>query len=241
MFSNPVEEITFELLHIADFDNNRKRMSVVVREPDTGEITCYTKGADTTVMAVLNRSSDGLLLQKTQKALDDFASDGLRTLVLAYKKMSEEEWAAWAADYHKASTSMDDRDEQIAKCHDELEQNLTLAGVTAIEDKLQDGVPRAIKKILEGQIKLWVLTGDKLETAMNIGYSCNLLTADMADVFPVDVGSAEEVLKELEDAWKEIKAKPDARYGLVITGASLEFALTNHKVASIMEHINLKI
>ena len=89
--------------------------------------------------------------------------------MLAYKKMSESEWAKWSESYHQASTSMEDRDTLIAKCHEELEIGLTLVGVTAIEDKLQDGVPRAIKNILEAQIKLWVLTGDKLETAMNIG------------------------------------------------------------------------
>jgi len=114
---------------------------------------------------------DPHLVRQTQGALDDFASDGLRTLVLGYKKMSESDWSEWWKKYHEASTSMEDRDELIAKCHEDLEQNLLLAGVTAIEDKLQDGVPEAIKHILEGQIKLWVLTGDKLETAMNIGYS----------------------------------------------------------------------
>ena len=223
------EEITYELLHIADFDNNRKRMSVVVREPDTGQIYCYTKGADTTVMEVLAHVDEDVI-RATQISLDDFASDGLRTLVLAYKTMTENEWSDWSAEYHKASTSMENRDEMIADCHENLEQNLLLAGVTAVEDKLQDGVPDTIKHILEGQIKLWVLTGDKLETAMNIGYSCNLLTADMTDVFPIDEQAPEEVEKELKTAQQEIQKNPNGKFGLVITGASLEHALTTYKV-----------
>ena len=85
--------------------------------------------------------------------------------------MSESEWSQWYSTYQEASTSMKDRDHLINVCHEHLEQNLILAGATAIEDKLQEGVPETIKQILEGQIKLWVLTGDKLETAMNIGYS----------------------------------------------------------------------
>lgn len=143
---------------------------LVVRDQDTSEIFCYTKGADTTVMEVLAAQNTHKIIQQTQQALDDFAGEGLRTLALAYKKMEEDEWTKWYDSYHKASTSMENRDELIAECHENLEQNLILAGVTAIEDKLQEGVPLAIKHILEGQIKLWVLTGDKLETAMNIGY-----------------------------------------------------------------------
>ena len=160
-------ERTYDLLHIADFDNVRKRMSVVVQEDDG--IYCYTKGADTTVMEVISPNNEKSIVEKTQKSLNEFAEDGLRTLLLGYKKISNAEWEEWQKKYHEASTDMERREELVDKCHQELEQNLMLAGVTAIEDKLQVGVPQAIQKILQAGIKLWVLTGDKLETAINIG------------------------------------------------------------------------
>ena len=160
-------ERTYDLLHIADFDNVRKRMSVVVQEDDG--IYCYTKGADTTVMEVISPNNEKSIVEKTQKSLNEFAEDGLRTLLLGYKKIPNAEWEEWQKKYHEASTDMERREELVDKCHQELEQNLMLAGVTAIEDKLQVGVPQAIQKILQAGIKLWVLTGDKLETAINIG------------------------------------------------------------------------
>ena len=233
-------ETTYNVLHIADFDNVRKRMSVVVQEEDG--IYCYTKGADTTVMEVLKADHDKKSLRQTQDALNRFAEDGLRTLLLGYRKISDNEWDSWAAKYHQASTDMNNREELVMKVTAELEKDLTIAGVTAIEDKLQVGVPQAIQKILKGGIKLWVLTGDKLETAINIGYSCNLLTHDMIEVFPIDVDNRDDISESLESARKTIKAKlmeydskkhirgvDEPTFGLVITGSSLQYALSEFR------------
>lgn len=92
---------------------------------------------------------------------------------------------------------MQDREEKVDKVYDEIEQNLLLLGATAIEDKLQDGVPQAIANLAMAGIKIWVLTGDKQETAINIGYSCHLLTDDMVDIFIVDGVERDEVYKQL--------------------------------------------
>lgn len=84
----------------------------------------------------------------------------------------------------------------MSELYEKIERNLLLVGSTAIEDKLQDGVPECIAKLAKANIKIWVLTGDKQETAINIGYSCQLLTNDM-DVFTIEADSEEQLIKEL--------------------------------------------
>lgn len=93
---------------------------------------------------------------------------------------------------------MEKRDEKGDAVAEEIEKDLILIGASAIEDKLQDGVPDAIASLAQADIKLWVLTGDKLETAINIGYSCQLLTEEMEDVFIVDAADSAGVKKQLE-------------------------------------------
>jgi phospholipid-translocating ATPase len=103
---------------------------------------------------------------------------GLRTLCLAYKVLDADEYERWAAEYHEASVSLEDREKKIEAVSESIEQGLTLLGSTAIEDKLQDGVPETISDLKRAGIKVWVATGDKLETAVAIGYTTNLLTRD---------------------------------------------------------------
>lgn len=79
---------------------------------------------------------------------------------------AEDYYQAWAERYHEATVSLDDREEKIEAVCSELEQDLRLLGATAIEDKLQDGVPEAIADLKKAGIKIWVATGDKLETAI---------------------------------------------------------------------------
>ena len=104
--------------------------------------------------------------------MDDFARSGLRTLLFAEKYISEDEYLSWNIEFAAAANSLESREEKLDKCAEMLEKDFELIGSTAIEDKLQDGVPETIAKIRETGIKLWVLTGDKIETAINIGYSC---------------------------------------------------------------------
>jgi phospholipid-translocating ATPase len=176
----------------------------------------------------LTKSTPENIHKSTDEALTRFAEDGLRTLCLGYKKISEAEWSAWEKKYQEAATSMEERDEKISIVHEELESELILAGVTAIEDKLQDGVPETIKQILLAGIKLWVLTGDKLETAINIGYSCNLLANEMTNVFEVAEESSREVLENLNSIQKELD-NGHGDYGLVVTGQALGYAISDHK------------
>ncbi|KAF6763732.1 phospholipid-translocating ATPase [Ephemerocybe angulata] len=170
----------YELLNILEFTSARKRMSVVVRKLDSEDSRLFlmTKGADNVIFERLKKGSGEELKQQTEKALDEFASEGLRTLTLAYKVISEEFYQAWAERYHEATVSLDDREEKIEAVCDELEQDLRLLGATAIEDKLQDGVPETIADLKKAGIKIWVATGDKLETAIAIGHSTNLISKE---------------------------------------------------------------
>ncbi|XP_009068081.1 PREDICTED: phospholipid-transporting ATPase IK, partial [Acanthisitta chloris] len=167
---------TYEVLAMLDFNSDRKRMSVLVRDPQ-GTIRLYTKGADTMILERLQRRGHDEAF--TERALDRFAEETLRTLCLASKEVSEAEYHEWSRRHHEASVLLQDRARELDKLYEEMEQNLQLLGATAIEDKLQDGVPETIQLLKMGNIKVWVLTGDKQETATNIGYACKLLTDDM--------------------------------------------------------------
>jgi phospholipid-transporting ATPase len=131
------------------------------------------------------------LLAATQEHLDQYAREGLRTLLLASRTLTLEEHAAWAHKYHAASTSMVGRARALAELAAETEVGLTLLGATGIEDKLQEGVPETIALLRRGGLKVWVLTGDKQETAVSIAFSCQLLTDDMTPVVICDMPSKE--------------------------------------------------
>ncbi|KAM9743335.1 phospholipid-transporting ATPase ID-like isoform 1-T2 [Menidia menidia] len=238
---------TYELLAILDFNNVRKRMSVIVRSPE-GRLSLYCKGADTIIYQRLHPSCSKLM-EVTTEHLNEFAGDGLRTLALAYKNLDEDYYHQWKSRHHEASVSLEDREGKLDRLYEEIETDLQLLGATAIEDKLQDGVPQTIEQLSKADIKIWVLTGDKQETAENIGYSCNLLREEMNDVFVISGHSHEEVRQELRNA--RVSIKPDeadspgflpegtpgdavrtipdepvsGEYGLVINGHSLAFAL----------------
>uniref|UniRef100_A0A672HX09 Phospholipid-transporting ATPase n=1 Tax=Salarias fasciatus TaxID=181472 RepID=A0A672HX09_SALFA len=170
------QENTYEMLALLDFNSDRKRMSIILRFPD-GRIRLYCKGADTVIYERLSPNSR--YKESTQTALDVFANETLRTLCLCYKDISTDEYEAWSRRHKEAQVALVDRDGALDRVYEQIENNLLLIGATAIEDKLQDGVPETIAKLAKADIKIWVLTGDKKETAENIGYSCSLLTDDM--------------------------------------------------------------
>ncbi|XP_041980872.1 probable phospholipid-transporting ATPase IM isoform X2 [Aricia agestis] len=185
----------YELLCILDFNNVRKRMSVILKKD--GEIRLYTKGADNVIYDRLKKNDQEEVKSKTQEHLNKFAGEGLRTLALAWRPLEERGFAEWKRRHHAAALALHDRDERLDAIYEEIETDLVLLGVTAIEDKLQDGVPETIANLSMAGIKVWVLTGDKQETAINIGYSCQLLTDDMAEVFVIDGVAHDDVARQL--------------------------------------------
>ncbi|XP_039110549.1 phospholipid-transporting ATPase IB-like isoform X1 [Hyaena hyaena] len=170
------QNFTFEILNILEFSSNRKRMSIIVRTP-TGKLRLYCKGADTVIYKRL--SDDSLFVKETLAHLECFAKEGLRTLCIAYTDLTEKEYQQWLMEYKKASTVLQDRMQSLEECYDNIEKNFLLLGATAIEDHLQAHVPETITTLLKANIKIWVLTGDKQETAINIAYSCKLLSTQM--------------------------------------------------------------
>ncbi|XP_049277775.1 phospholipid-transporting ATPase ID isoform X1 [Anopheles funestus] len=190
----------YELLSILDFNNVRKRMSVVLRRNNS--IILYCKGADSVIYDRLGPNQHDLKA-RTQEHLNKFAGEGLRTLVLAERRLTKEFYDSWLVRQREAALSLDGREDKLGAIYEEIECDMQLVGVTAIEDKLQDGVPQTIANLQLAGIKIWVLTGDKQETAINIGYSCQLLTDDMVDVFVIDgitKGEVEQQLRKYMDS-----------------------------------------
>ncbi|KAM8973060.1 phospholipid-transporting ATPase VB isoform 2-T2 [Pelodytes ibericus] len=206
--------LTFELLCTLGFDSVRKRMSVVVRHPITREIIVYTKGADSVIMDLLDNPAKANITEekrlrklqaRTQRHLDWYARDGLRTLCIAKKVLSEEEFKRWSNFRQEAEAAIENREELLMETAQHLETNLSLIGATGIEDRLQDGVPDTIAALREAGINIWVLTGDKQETAVNIAYSCQLL--DQSDtVFTINTESKETCESILDCTLEEIKS-----------------------------------
>uniref|UniRef100_A0A8C2GDW3 Phospholipid-transporting ATPase n=1 Tax=Cyprinus carpio TaxID=7962 RepID=A0A8C2GDW3_CYPCA len=196
------QAVTYQLLAILDFNNVRKRMSVIVRNPK-GQLKLYSKGADTILFDRLDPSNEELMFT-TSEHLNEFAGEGLRTLALAYKDLDEDVFDEWMKKLLFASTALENREEKLGALYEEIEQGMMLLGATAIEDKLQEGVPETIACLTLANIKIWVLTGDKLETAMNIGYSCNMLRDDMNEVFIISGHTMVEVRQELRMAKERI-------------------------------------
>ncbi|KAG0624510.1 hypothetical protein M758_3G253200 [Ceratodon purpureus] len=167
----------FRILAVLEFTPERKRMSIICQE-HKGRIKLYCKGADTVICRRLAKSQEALA-EISQQQLEEFAKCGFRTLCMAERELSHEEFQNWALHFRQASLALDDRDEKLAACADNIEKDMVLLGVSAVEDKLQEGVPETVTLLAAAGIKLWVLTGDKLETAVSIGLSCNLLAESM--------------------------------------------------------------
>ncbi|XP_014390505.1 PREDICTED: phospholipid-transporting ATPase IK [Myotis brandtii] len=176
------EQRVYQVLALMDFNSIRKRMSVLVRNPE-GSIYLYTKGADTVLFERLHKKDmyrkKQIVKAATEEALTSFAKETLRTLCLAYKKVEEDQYKEWNQRHQEAKILLENRAQALHQVYEEIEQDLQLLGITAIEDRLQDGVPETIQCLKKGNIKIWVLTGDKQETAVNIGYACQLLSEDM--------------------------------------------------------------
>lgn len=235
------------ILDELEFNSSRKRMSMILKAPDN-RILLYCKGADSVIYQRLSPKQPRELRETTAEHLDRFANEGLRTLGIAYRELSEETYQDWQARHRAAAAALENREEKIADSCDEIEQELILLGGTAIEDRLQDGVPESIALLGEAGIKLWVLTGDKVETAINIGYSCNLLYNNMNVVkFQVpgnSLAEAEAVLdKNLKDFGmdggeeelrlaKKNHQPPQPTNALVIDGDALKLVLQGDNGAS---------
>ncbi|KAJ7489061.1 phospholipid-transporting ATPase 1 [Mycena latifolia] len=216
------------LLRVLEFNSTRKRMSCVYRAPD-GRLVMYCKGADSVIYARLAPDHDPVLKEATRRDMEAFANNGLRTLCVAWRVLSQDEYARWGRVYDEATNRVEGRDEAIEAACEEVERGLTILGATALEDKLQEGVPEAIETLHRAGIKLWILTGDKLQTAIEIGYSCNLLKADM-DLMILSADSQQQARSQIEAGLNKIASvlgPPtwDPRKRGFVPGAQAAFAV----------------
>ncbi|XP_069948298.1 probable phospholipid-transporting ATPase IA isoform X4 [Cherax quadricarinatus] len=214
----------YEILNVLEFTSSRKRMSVIVKTPQ-GQIKLYCKGADTVIYERLGDSQQ--FRDLTVRHLEEFAAEGLRTLCYAVADVSPAFYEEWKNTYYKASTALQFRERKIEDAAQLIENNLTLLGATAIEDKLQDEVPETIASLLKAGIHVWVLTGDKQETAINIGHSCHLLNQGMP-LLILNTESLDEtreaVNRHVVEFGEHLKRENEA--ALIIDGKTLMYALT---------------
>jgi len=190
------KDYSYEILKVLGFSSERKRMSIILR--DNSGIKLYIKGADCEISKRLSKKSqeDGNF-DVISNGLMDFSKKGLRTLMVAYRRIRQEDYDSWVNRLHEDELNIQNRQKLIDRLYDLIENNLTLIGGTVVEDKLQDKVPETIKELRSAGIKIWVLTGDKLDTAENIGHSCNLLSKEQR-LFTLKVmpGDNEKIVKE---------------------------------------------
>ena len=221
------EGYEYELLAVLEFNSTRKRMSTIFRCPD-GKVRCYCKGADTVILERLGK--DNPHVEATLQHLEEYATEGLRTLCLAMREIPEPELQQWLQIFDRANTTVSgNRAEELDKAAEIIEHDFFLLGATAIEDKLQDGVPDTIHTLQEAGIKIWVLTGDRQETAINIGMSCKLISEDMT-LLIVNEESSAATRVNLENKLSAIRNQAAGgaemeTLALVIDGKSLTFAL----------------
>lgn len=159
----------------------------------------------------------------TWKNLELYASTGLRTLVLAKRIINVSEYQIWSKKYSEACISIINREEKMDELQDEIENNLELLGATAIEDKLQDEVGESIKALKDAGIKFWVLTGDKIETAINIGYSCKLLNDNLEKII-IDAKDSGKIENMLDQMLESMNNRKNNEKALIISGDSLIYA-----------------
>ncbi|GAB0188387.1 phospholipid-transporting ATPase IA [Grus japonensis] len=163
----------------------------------------------------------------TLKHLEQFATEGLRTLCFAVAEISESDYQEWLDVYHRASTAIQNRALKLEESYELIEKNLQLLGATAIEDKLQDKVPETIETLMKADIKIWILTGDKQETAINIGHSCKLLRKNMG-LIVINEGSLDGTRETLSHHCSTLgdALRKENDFALIIDGKSLKYALT---------------
>ena len=206
------ELIKIEILNIFEFNSNRKRMSIIVKENNI--IKLYIKGADNIIKPRLSYENKEFL-EEFDNVLNNFSKKGLRTLCIAMREITEEEYFEFNNEYKKL-IDVENREEKVLNlAANKLEKQLFLLGCTAIEDKLQENVPEVIQDFIKADINVWMLTGDKLETAECIAYSCNLFNESLKILcFNNEELNEEKLIQKLSE--ENLFYKKDKKIGIII-------------------------
>lgn len=165
----------YELLHVLEFDSKRKRMSIIIRCLQSNEILLFTKGAEDSIFKCCIAGD----VEQCDRDITNFSILGWRTLAFAYRVLSLTELEEYDHLLMDAYNDINLREEKLSKAFDIIETKLILVGATGIEDRLQEDCDKTLAALRRAGIKIWVLTGDKKETALNISNSCKHFSADM--------------------------------------------------------------
>ena len=193
--SEETQEKNFEILETIPFTSKRQKSSIIVRDQSTQKIILYLKGSDEKILSNLNAYSKKNVKQKTKSDTYQFAKDGLRTLCYSFKYIEEKKYNDWKKKYEV------EKNESIIE---EIESKTILLGASALEDKLQENVREDIQSFIESGINFWMITGDKMETAESIGYSCGIISLD-TEVHKIKENDKVEVKQKIKDILEEIK------------------------------------
>ncbi|KAK4541025.1 hypothetical protein LTR36_008394 [Oleoguttula mirabilis] len=211
--ASPVDENFYTPRPSAQYD---LRPSMAASE-QTGSL--YTDYDDEELVEDALAVDEAVVIERCFQHINDFATEGLRTLLYGYRFLDDEEYTRWKKVYHDATTSLVDRQKLVEAAGEMIEQQLELGGATAIEDKLQQGVPETIDRLRRANIKIWMLTGDKRETAINIGLSCRLIK-DYSSVTVLDC-EAGNVAQNIAASIIDINRGGVAHSVIVVDGQTL--------------------
>lgn len=223
--------LQYEVLDTLEFTSDRKRMSIVVRDCQNEKIVLLSKGADE---AIFPCASTGQQIRTFTEAVEQYAQLGLRTLCLAWRDLDEEEYQDWSLMFKEANSTLVDREWRLAEVCQKLEHDLQILGVTAIEDRLQDGVPETIETLRKAGINFWMLTGDKQNTALQIALSCNFISPEpKGHILLINGKTEDEVCRSLERVLltMRITASEPKDVAFVVDGWALEIALKHYRRA----------
>ncbi|XP_078420080.1 putative phospholipid-transporting ATPase IF isoform X1 [Cetorhinus maximus] len=214
----------YTLLEVLEFDAERRRMSVIVRTPE-GKTVMFTKGAESSILPLAKTGA----IPTISTHVDELAMKGLRTLCVACKNLTKKEYEEIASRLLEARTSLQHREQEIADVFNFVERDLHLLGVSGVEDKLQEKVPETIEALKLAGIKVWVLTGDKQETAISVSLSSGHFHRTMNILELTNQKSDTECVAQLQRLDRRIKQDHVIQHGLVVDGTSLSIALRGHE------------
>ena len=222
----------FDVLANFPFSSDTKRMGIILKNRKHGHIIYYLKGAENVMMKFVKDEYVTIISEHAE----NLATKGLRTLVLSQKLISQEEFDIWNKEYEEAKASMEDRQKKIAEVVSKLENNMDFLCVTGVEDLLQDDVAKTIDNLRNAGMKVWMLTGDKVETATCISISAGLkakthliYTIKNDDIKEeVNNDSSKTPISVLLSKFDEYKRKINFNPHLfIIDGDTLDLALKN--------------
>uniref|UniRef100_A0A4W5RNF3 Phospholipid-transporting ATPase n=1 Tax=Hucho hucho TaxID=62062 RepID=A0A4W5RNF3_9TELE len=221
--NNDVE--TYELLHVLNFDPVRRRMSVIVRTK-SGDTMLFCKGADSSIFPRVRQEE----VDRIRMHVERNATEGYRTLCVAYKLLSSEEYDQADTGLREAKLALQDREEKLMAVYNQVETGMSLIGATAVEDRLQEEAAETMEALQGAGMKVWVLTGDKMETAKSTCYACRLFQRS-TELLELTVRTLHSWAKSKPVSAFSVPPRSwssaNQDYGFIIDGATLSLVLNS--------------